>query len=319
MTRDDRCLLGIDLGGTKIEVAVLGPDGGFLLRERRPTPQGDYEGTLATIAELVAIADAHVGRRERALPLGMAIPGAISPKTGLIKNANSTVLNGRPLLQDLEARLRRRVRLQNDANCLAVSEATDGAAAGARVAFAVILGTGCGAGIAIDGRAWTGANAIGGEWGHNPLPWPRCVDGQDESPGPRCWCGQCGCLENWLSGPALAADHERHTGQHLDAVAIVAAMRRGEPGARASFARYVDRLARSLAFVTNLLDPDVIVCGGGLSNVDEIYAQVPPQVPKWVFSDQVVTPLRKAKHGDSSGVRGAAWLWRGDAESCPQV
>ncbi|MBM4063040.1 MAG: ROK family protein, partial [Planctomycetes bacterium] len=232
-------LLGIDLGGTKIEVAALDHGGGFLLRERAPTPQGDYAGTLRAIADLVALAEARLGLAGRALPVGIAMPGAISPKTGLVKNANSTVLNGKPLALDLERLLRRPVRLQNDANCLAVSEAVDGAAAGARMVFAVILGTGVGAGIAIDGRAWTGRNAIAGEWGHNPLPWPRELDGADERPGPACWCGQHGCLETWLSGPGFARDHERHGGGTASPVEIVAAMRAGDATAAASFSRYV--------------------------------------------------------------------------------
>ncbi len=309
MVTDPSVRLGIDLGGTKIEVAALARDGQFLLRERLPTPQGDYDGTLRTIARLVAVADEQLGLVGRATPVGFAMPGAVSPATGLVKNANSTVLNGRPLAEDLQRLLQRPVRLQNDANCLAVSEAIDGAAAGARVVFAVILGTGVGAGIAFDGRAWGGANAIAGEWGHNPLPWPGMVEGLDESPGPACWCGQHGCMETWLSGPSFAADHERHTGVRSGAVEIVAAMRVGEPGARATFRRYVDRLARGLACILNTIDPDVVVFGGGLSNVAELYPQVAQQLPKWVFSDTVVTPLRAARHGDSSGVRGAAWLF----------
>jgi fructokinase len=308
--RGEDILLGIDLGGTKVEVAALDAHGTFVLRQRRPTPQGDYDGTLRTIAELVAAAERQLGCGDRRLPVGIAMPGAISPHTGLVKNANSTVLNGRPLAQDLERLLARPVRLQNDANCLAVSEAADGAAAGARVVFAAILGTGVGAGIAIDGRAWTGANAIAGEWGHDPLPWPAVVHGLDESPGPACWCGKHGCLETWLAGPALVADHVRHGGEADRAEQIVAAMRRGEPAARATFDRYVDRLARGLALVVNVLDPDVVVLGGGLSNVDELFERVPARLPLHVFSDAVVTPVRRARHGDSSGVRGAAWLWR---------
>ena len=310
-------LLGVDLGGTKIEVAALDRKGKFVLRERLPTPQGDYDGTLRTIFQLVQLAEQRLGLAGRALPVGIAIPGALSPATGLVKNANSTVLNGRALGRDLEQLLQRPVRLQNDANCLAVSEAADGVAAGAAVVFAVILGTGVGAGIAIDGRAWGGANAIAGEWGHNPLPWPVLVDGQDEAPGPACWCGQHGCLETWLSGPAFAADHERHTGQRAAAIDIIVAMRQGDVGARASFARYVDRLARGLAHIVNVLDPDQIVFGGGMSNVTELYPQVAQQLPKWVFSDAVATPLRPARHGDSSGVRGAAWLWLTAAGSTP--
>ncbi|CUA99038.1 ROK family protein [Thiomonas bhubaneswarensis] len=307
-------LIGLDLGGTKIEVAVLDGQGRFLLRERRPTPQGDYAATLRVMGELVAQADAHlaamgVGR----LPVGVAIPGSISPNSGLIRNANSTVLNGKPLLADLQALLARPVRLHNDANCLAVSEAIDGAGQGARLVFAVILGTGVGAGIAIGGRDWLGCNAVAGEWGHNPLPWPRTASAWGELPGPRCWCGLQGCIETWLSGPAFAADHALHTGQQLAAHDITAAMRRGDAAARASFIRYCDRLARALAHVINLLDPEVIVLGGGMSNVGELYTEVPQRWGAWVFSDEVRTRLLPAMHGDSSGVRGAAWLWRDQA------
>ena len=304
----DQPLLGVDLGGTKIEVAVLDASGGFLLRRRRATPQRDYAATIEAIATLVEQADAALGRR---LPLGVAIPGSVSPRSGLIRNANSTALNGRPLQRDLEQRLSRPVRLHNDANCLAISEAVDGAGQGARVVFAAILGTGVGAGIAIDGNDWLGANAIAGEWGHNPLPWPRLAAAWGESPGPACWCGQHGCIETWLSGPAFAADHAAHHGGALAAPDIIAAMRTGDAAARASFIRYCDRLARALAHVINLLDPDVIVLGGGMSNVHEIYAEVPQRWGQWVFADDVRTPLRPARHGDSSGVRGAAWLWRG--------
>lgn len=299
-------LLGIDLGGTKIEVAVLDASGGFVLRARRATPQGDYAGTIEAIAALVAQADAAVGER---LPLGVAIPGSVSPRTGLIRNANSTVLNGRALLQDLQQRLDRPVRLHNDANCLAISEAVDGAGQGARVVFAAILGTGVGAGIAIDQNDWLGCNAVAGEWGHNPLPWPRAA-AWGEVPGPRCWCGQHGCIETWLSGPGFAADHAAHTGRKCTPQDIIAAMRSGDAAACASFIRYCDRLARALAHVINLLDPEVIVLGGGMSNVAELYAQVPQRWGAWVFSDTVSTRLLPAQHGDSSGVRGAAWLWR---------
>ena len=304
-------MLGLDLGGTKIEVAVLDAHGRFVLRERRDTPQGDYDATLQVMADLVRHADAKLGRAgAAALPVGVAIPGSLSPLTGLIRNANSTVLNGRPLQRDLEARLGRPVRLHNDANCLAVSEAIDGAGQGARLVFAVILGTGCGAGLSIDGADWLGRNAVAGEWGHNPLPWPRLGSAWRELPGPACWCGLQGCLETWLSGPGFAADHAAHTGEQRTAKTIVAAMRAGDPAARASFIRYADRLARALAQVINLLDPDVIVLGGGMSNVAELYDEVPQRWGAWVFSDTVRTRLLPAQHGDSSGVRGAAWLWR---------
>ena len=276
--------IGIDLGGTKIEVAVLDPAGRFLLRERLPTPRGDYAGTLEAIASLV---DRTLALAPGDTPVGIGIPGAISPATGLVKNANSTWLNGRPLAADLGRRLSRAVRLQNDANCLAVSEAVDGAAAGAALVFAVIIGTGVGGGIAIDGRVLAGAHAIAGEWGHNPLPWPA----PDEYPGPTCWCGRCGCVETWLSGPAHQAECERI----------------GQDAARR---RYGQRLARALATVTNLLDPQVIVLGGGVSNLPGLAEAVEAQLPTHVFSDTITTRVRRAAHGDSSGVRGAAWLWR---------
>jgi len=302
----DRLLLGVDLGGTKIEVAVLDARGGFVLRERCATPQGDYAGTVDVIAALVVQADAATAQR---LPLGVAIPGSVSPVSGLIRNANSTALNGRALLHDLEQRLNRPVRLHNDANCLAISEAVDGAGQGARMVFGVILGTGVGAGIAIDRADWLGCNAVAGEWGHNPLPWPRLETAWGEAPGPRCWCGLHGCIETWLSGPGFAADHAAHTGQTRAPQDIIAAMRAGDAAARASFIRYADRLARSLAHVINLLDPQVIVLGGGMSNVAELYAEVPQRWGAWVFSDTISTHLVRAQHGDSSGVRGAAWLW----------
>ncbi len=304
-------LIGIDLGGTKIEIAALDRDGRLLLRERLPTPQGDYRGILGSIAALVRRADSHLGSCTAApRPVGVAIPGSVSPLTGLIRNANSTVLNGTPFLADLERTLQRPVRLRNDANCLAVSEAVDGAGSGSRVVFAAILGTGVGAGIAIDGRDWLGANAIGGEWGHNPLPWARLPVAWRESPGPACWCGQRGCVETWLSGPGFAADHRARAGGGMSAPEIIAAMRAGDSAARASFVRYCDRLARALASVINLLDPEVVVLGGGMSNVAELYAEIPLRWGAWVFSDTVRTRLLPARHGDSSGVRGAAWLWR---------
>ncbi len=302
--------IGIDLGGTKTEVAVLDAAGRFVLRERRPTPQGDYAGTLHTIAELVAGADAVVGGAER-LPVGVAIPGSESPRDGRIRNANSTVLNGQPLREDLQRLLARPVRLRNDANCLAISEAADGAGRGADTVFAVILGTGVGAGIVCNGREWAGANGVAGEWGHNPLPWPRASSAWGEVPGPRCWCGQQGCIETWLSGPAFARDHARHNPQSSLQLApdLVAAMRAGDAAARASYVRYVDRLARALAQVVNLLDPQVIILGGGMGNIDDLYADLPPRIADWVFCDVLRTRIVKPLHGDSSGVRGAAWLW----------
>ncbi len=295
---------GVDLGGTKIEIAAIGGDGRELARRRIPTPREDYGATVEAVARLIEEEEARLGSRGT---VGMGHPGAISPATGLIKNANSTWLNGRPLHTDLAARLDREVVLANDANCLALSEATDGAAAGARIVFAVILGTGVGGGIAVDGKVLDGANAIAGEWGHNPLPWPE----PDELPGPRCWCGLEGCQETWLSGPGLAADHRRVSGQTLDGPAIVAAAAAGDAAARASLERYTRRLARGLAAVVNLLDPDVIVLGGGLSRLDGLYTAIPELWRRWIFSDRVDTRLVPARHGDSSGVRGAAWLGRG--------
>jgi fructokinase len=299
-------LIGIDLGGTKIEIAALAPDDGrFLLRERVATPQGGYDEVLAAMGDLVARAEATLG--VQGLPVGVGIPGCISPATGVVKGANTTLLNGRALDRDLARLLHRPVRIENDANCLAVSEAVDGAGHGAHVVFAVILGTGVGAGIAIEGRAWAGAHGIAGEWGHNPaprLPEDRGV------PTPRCWCGRGMCNETVLSGPGFAADHLRHGGAAVDARAIVQAARAGDAGAQASLARYAQRLAGALAQVINLLDPDVIVLGGGLSNIIELFDAVPRHWPRHVFSDVIATPLRAAQHGDSSGVRGAAWLWR---------
>lgn len=293
--------IGIDLGGTKIEAVALGPGGVELARRRVPTPQGDYVGTVRAVANLVAAIEAETGRRGR---VGVGMPGAISPATGLIKNANSTCLIGQPLDRDLEAALARPVRFANDANCFALSEASDGAAAGADVVFGVILGTGVGGGIVVGGRVLAGPNAIAGEWGHNPLPWADA----DEQPGPACYCGKPGCIETFLSGPGLATDHAAATGERLDAEAIVAAART-DAAAEASLRRYERRLAKALAHVINLLDPDVIVLGGGLSRIDRLYTNVPAVWGEYVFSDTVATRLVPPRHGDSSGVRGAAWLW----------
>ena len=299
---DAPACLGIDLGGTKIEIAALGTDGRFLLRERCATPQGDYRATLRAIRALVRQAEASLGAA--GLSVGMGIPGSLSPVTGRVRNANSTVLNGQPLLQDLQALLGRPLRLENDANCLALSEATDGAGAGAEVVFAAILGTGVGAGVAVRGQVLHGRNGVAGEWGHNPLPLATA----QELARPACWCGRAGCIETWLSGPGLARDHAHASGQQLEAASVVAAARAGDAAAQASLARYAERLARALAGVINLLDPDVIVLGGGMSNVQELYEQVPRLWAPHVFSDSVRTLLRPALHGDSSGVRGAAWL-----------
>ncbi len=296
--------LGIDLGGTKIEAAVLDVRGRVCWRQRRPTPREDYGATLEAIAALVVQAERAVGAR---LDVGIGHPGAVDPATGCIKNANSTWLNHRPFGQDLARQLAQPVALANDANCLALSEATDGAGAGAAVVFAVILGTGVGGGLAIEGRVLTGADAIAGEWGHNPLPWPQ----PGEWPGPSCWCGQRGCLETWLSGPGLTADYARASGQEADPATIARRAEAGESEATAALERYTDRLARGLAAVINLLDPEVVVLAGGLSNIRRLYEDVPRRWHRWIFSPTPVrTALRPAAHGDSSGVRGAAWLAR---------
>ena len=297
--------IGIDLGGTKTEAILMAADSRIVATERLPTPFADYQQQVATIAELVRRMESRAG--EPGLPVGIAHPGAMVPMTGLIKNANSTCLNGRPLKHDLEQALGRTVRMANDADCLAVSESADGAAAGATSVFAAILGTGVGGGIAIEGRLLRGPNAIAGEWGHNALPWPRAD--WDEVPGPLHWDGQHGVIESYLSGPGLAADHLRSFGIALKGELIVAAASEGEPAALATLARYEHRLARALASVINLLDPEVIVLGGGLSRVARLYAEVPKLWGQWVFSDSVQTRLVAAAHGDSSGVRGAAWLW----------
>ena len=296
-----RTRIGIDLGGTKIEAIALDEAGREVFRERMATPRGDYKGTIDAIATLVEHAEAAAGPAS----VGIGMPGVISPATGLVKNANSTWLNGRPLAVDLEAHLRRALRLANDANCFALSEATDGAAAGLRVVFGVIIGTGVGGGVVTHGRIVEGANAIGGEWGHNPLPWPD----PDEVPGPRCYCGRSGCIETFLSGPGLARDHEARTGRASSPEAIVAAAAQGDRAANATLARYEHRLARGLASIINVLDPDAIVLGGGMSNVARLYERIPALWGRFIFSDVVVTRLTPPVHGDSSGVRGAAWLW----------
>lgn len=294
--------IGIDLGGSKIEGVAIDAHGAERVRRRMSTPAGDYRGTISAIVSTVAAIE-----REIRAPasVGIGMPGAISPATGLVKNANSTCLNGRPLQQDLEAALARPVRLANDANCFALSEATDGAAAGYRTVFGVILGTGVGGGIAIDGRILVGANAIGGEWGHNPLPWPEA----DEIPGAVCYCGRSGCIETFLSGPGMAAEHRRGTAQNLDPAEIAHAANHGDSACRATLERYIDRLARSLAMVINLIDPDAICLGGGLSQIGSLYRKVPQRWGRHVFSDRVDTRLLAPQYGDSSGVRGAAWLW----------
>lgn len=296
--------VGIDLGGTKIEGVALDAQGQELWRQRVWTPQGDYAGTLDAIRDLVLAAEGELGALAQ---VGIGIPGSMSPLTGRVRNANSTCLNGQPLHQDLEARLGRSIRLENDANCLALSEATDGAGAGATTLFAAILGTGVGGGIVAHGRLLTGINRIAGEWGHSPLPQPEARD----LPAPACYCGRLGCIETYLSGPGLAADHARRQGGTLDAVAIGLAAAAGDPACEASLQCYEARLARALAGVINLLDPDVIVLGGGLSRLERLYRNVPARWGAHIFSDQVATRLLPARHGDASGVRGAANLWPG--------
>jgi fructokinase len=303
--------IGIDLGGTKIEGAVLDCAGKIRARRRVATPAGDYAGTIAAIAALVAALEDEIGAQRRT-SVGIGMPGALSPASGLVKNANSTCLNGRPFTRDVEAALGRPARFANDANCFTLSEATDGAASGCASVFGVILGTGVGGGLAFDGQVREGANAIAGEWGHNPLPAP----GPDERPGAPCYCGRSGCIETFLSGPGLAADHRVHTGRTLGASAIAAAAASGDREARASLARYADRLARGLATVINLVDPAAIVLGGGLSAIASLYEDVPRLWSRHVFSDQVATRLLPPLHGAASGVRGAAWLWPADAVPC---
>ena len=294
--------LGIDLGGTKTEIIALAEDGAELYRKRVDTPAGRYDAIVAILAGLVAAAETALGQRGT---VGIGIPGTISARTGLVKNANTTALNGHPLDQDLGRALGREVRCMNDANCLALSEAVDGAGAGHRVVFAAILGTGCGAGLAVDGHPWAGRNLVAGEWGHIPLPWMTPA----EFPGPACWCGQSSCIEKWISGTGFADDYARAAGARLRGEQIVALARRGDAAARGALDRYADRLARALAHAINLLDPDVIVLGGGMSNVDELYELVPRQLPAHVFGGEADTPVVRSRHGDSSGVRGAAWLW----------
>jgi fructokinase len=293
--------IGVDFGGTKIEAAAVDAQGRFQARVRAPNPR-IYEDALAMVADLVCAAEREAGASG---PIGVAMPGSISPRTGLIRNANSTWLNDRPFHQDLERVLGRPVRCANDGNCLALSEATDGAGAGADVVFAMILGTGCGGGLVAGGRLVEGRNGVAGECGHNPLPWPRA----QEIPAPICWCGQAGCLELYVSGPGLEQDHLRRTGFRLPAQDIVAAARAGEQDAITALDLYIDRLGRALAMVVNLLDPTVIVLGGGLSNVGELYERLPAVITPRLFSDIFETPIRPPVHGDSSGVRGAAWLW----------
>ena len=294
--------IGLDLGGTKIEGVALGDDGAQLARRRVATPRHDYGATLEAMAGLVRDLEVETGARGT---VGVGMPGALSPASGLVKNANSTWLIGQPLDRDLSRLLGRPVRFANDANCFALSEAVDGAAAGARVVFGVIVGTGTGGGVVVDRKVLTGPNAIAGEWGHNPLPWPRA----DEWPGPDCYCGKTGCVETFLSGPGMARDFRQATGEEVAAPQIVSRAEQGDEAASAALERYEERMARALAVVLNILDPDVVVLGGGMSQVARLYERVPRLWQEWAFSDRVDTALKPPVHGDSSGVRGAAWLW----------
>ncbi|MGY5958217.1 fructokinase [Kosakonia sp. BK9b] len=296
--------IGIDLGGTKTEIIALGENGEALFRHRQPTPR-DYLQTIELIASMVDLTEKETGQTGT---VGMGIPGSISPYTGVVKNANSTWLNGKPFDKDLSQRLNREVRLANDANCLAVSEAVDGAAAGAQTVFAVIIGTGCGSGIAINGQVHIGGNGTAGEWGHNPLPWMD-DDELHYRAEVACYCGKQGCIETFISGTGFATDYHRLGGQLLKGSEIIRLAEAQDPVAELALGRYELRLAKSLAHVINILDPDVIVLGGGMSNVDRLYQTVPGLVRNWVFGGECETPIRKALHGDSSGVRGAAWLW----------
>jgi fructokinase len=296
-------LIGIDWGGTKIEGIAITAEGQEIIRLREKTPRHDYHGCIQVIVKLVSRIEQETGQR---CPVGIGIPGSLEPKSRLGKGASSTWLLGRPVERDLRAALGREIRVENDADCLAASESVDGAGAGFHVVFAVILGSGAGAGIAIGGRAHHGPNNSAGEWGHNPLPLPDLT----EIPGEPCYCGKRGCLETWVSGRAFEADYARHTPSDLTAAEIIAKMRQGDRLARLVWHRYLNRVARGLSVVVNTLDPDVLVVGGGMSNVDELYIDLPPELARYLFSTVFETPIRKAVHGDSSGVRGAAWLWK---------
>ncbi len=299
--------IGVDFGGTKIEAAALSPSGEVLARHREPNP-GNYDAAIKLVGDLIAGVEA---KAQAAMPgigeatIGIGSPGSASPRSGIMRNSNSQYLNGRRFREDMEAALGKPVRLANDANCLALSEARDGAAAGHAIVFAIIVGTGCGGGVVTNGQLINGANGIAGEWGHIPLPWPST----DENPGPKCWCGLHGCLETWLSGSGFARDFNAVTGRTLKGEEIIAAMRQGDAEATAAFDRLTGRLARALAVVSNLIDPDTFVFGGGLSNVPELYVGLAGKIRPWVFSDSWDANLVPARWGDSSGVRGAAYLW----------
>jgi len=295
--------LGIDVGGTKIEIIALDNAGRELLRRRVPTPQGKYDETVRAIHDLVTGAESDLGERGT---VGVAIPGTISPMTGLVKNANSTRLIGHPLDKDLEAALGREIRIANDANCFALSEATDGAGAGHDIVFGVIAGTGVGGGVCVHGRVLNGAHAIAGEWGHNPLPRPSS---EEVAEAPPCYCGKSGCIESWCSGPALAAQYRARTARALNGGEIAKGAAEGDPDCVAVFEKFLDRFARSLATLVNVLDPDAIVLGGGLSNIEALYAELPARVERYAFTPEAPSLIVKNRHGDSSGVRGAAWLW----------
>ena len=297
--------IGIDLGGTKIAAIAFDRKENVVFSARVPTPRHDYDGVIAAIAQLVRQAEEAAGVAPRQASVGIGTPGSVSPATGLMQNANSTWLNDKPFHEDLQRALEREIRMENDANCLALSEACDGAAKGARSVFGVILGTGVGGGLIFNGQVITGHNAIGGEWGHNPLPWPKF----GEMPGPACWCGRRGCIETFLSGPAMEAEHLRITRRPLSAAQIAEAAAKGDEECAATLARYTDRLARALAHVVNIFDPEVIVLGGGLSNISRLYDELPELMRKWIFAARPRINIRAPVHGDASGVRGAARLW----------
>jgi fructokinase len=294
--------IGVDIGGTKTELVALADDGRVIARRREPTPRAEYGESLRHLANLVLDLERQAGE---ACTVGIGTPGRVSRETGVLSNAYALVFNDRPIKRDLETVLQRQVRFANDANCFVLSEASDGAARGARVVFGVILGTGVGGGIVVDGRVLEGVNSIAGEWGHNPLPWPR----DDERPGPRCGCGRLGCIEAFLSGPGLARDHEKHTGGSVATADIVARAAGADPACVATLERYEARLGRALAHMSNFIDPDVIVLGGGLSSVATLYRNVPERWAGYVYAPALMTRLVPAMHGDASGVRGAAWLW----------
>jgi len=294
--------IGIDLGGTKIEGIALSDAGDELFRHRVSTPQENYQGILQSIADLIHKIEAAVDKKGS---IGICTPGSLSPATGLMRNSNSVCMNGKPVLTDLQGLLQREIRTANDANCFALSEAVDGVAKNAAIVFGVIIGTGTGAGVVIDKKVLLGANAVAGEWGHNPLPWPQDM----ELPGPECYCGKLGCIETWLSGPGIARDHELHNNEFFNAEILDGKARFGDEEANETLQRYENRMARSLAHVINILDPDVIVLGGGMGNIKRLYENVPEIWGDYVFSDVVNTQLLPPLHGDSSGVRGAAWLW----------